>query len=132
MGLIAAGVNAIKLGKDDWVAGMTEISGKGEITWVASNGLAWRVALEDFPIQGRYGQGVIGCRLDPGVRIVGICFGKKNHQYALHFQKAAAKIYRMDEVPIIRRAAKGYELVKTGPREKVIYMAQTRDYQEEE
>ncbi len=130
MGLVAAGVNAIKLGKDDWVSGMTELSGKGEIAWVTSNGLAWRVGLDDFPVQGRYGQGVIGCRLEPGVRVIGLCFGKKNAQFALHFQKAAAKLYRMDEIVLTRRAGKGIELVKTGPGEKVIRWVQVNDLSE--
>jgi DNA gyrase subunit A len=127
MGLVAAGVNAIKLGKDDWVTGMTELAGKGELSWIASNGLAWRVGLDDFPVQGRYGQGVIGCRLEPGVRVIGICYGKKNHQYALHFQKAAANVFRMDEVTLTLRAGKGVELIKIGPGEKVTQLVQVKE-----
>ena len=56
MGLLAAGVNGIKLGVGDVVIGAQVLPVKGEIFIVASDGKAKRVEEKDFPVQGRYGK----------------------------------------------------------------------------
>ncbi len=128
MGLIAAGVNAIKLATGDQVVGMVEMAGKGEVVLVGSNGIGWRIEPESFPVQGRYGQGVIGCRLDADVRIVGVVFGKKNHQYTLHFKKGAAKTLRIDEIEITRRAGKGAQLCKLATGDQILAIKTASDF----
>lgn len=124
MGLVAAGVNAIKLAEDDAVAGMVELAGKGDVALIANNGMAWRIEQEGFPIQGRYGQGVIGCRLGENVAIVGVAFGKKNFQFTLHFKKAAAKTYRLDDIPLTKRAGKGDLFVQLSTNDQIERIAQ--------
>jgi DNA gyrase subunit A len=119
MGLIAAGVNAIKLAPDDEVVGMVELDKKGEVVLIASNGISWRIELDNIPTQGRYGQGVIGCRLEIGAELVGVVFGKKNYQYALSFKKAASKTYRVDDIGISRRAGRGEQLVKLAAGDRI-------------
>ena len=49
MGLLAAGVNGIKLGVGDEVIGAEIIPGKGEVFVIASDGKAKRVPISDFP-----------------------------------------------------------------------------------
>lgn len=120
MGLVAAGVNAVKLTAKDEVSGMIALAGKGDVVLIASNGMGWRIALDGFPVQGRYGQGVIGCRLDEGVELVDLVFGKKNHQFTLHFKKAAAKTCRIDEIGLTKRAGKGEPLVKLAAGDRII------------
>ncbi len=119
MGLIAAGVNAIKLAAKDGVAGMVEIARKGDVVLVASNGLGWRIEPDGFPLQGRYGQGVIGCRLDAGIELIGAVFGKKNYQFTLHLKKAAAKTCRVDDIAYTRRAGKGEQLLQLSAADRV-------------
>ncbi len=111
MGLIAAGVNALKLGSDDQVAGMVEIKKGLEVFAVSSDGKGWRMEENVFPIQGRYGQGVNTCKLKPGSMMIGLAVGKKNTQIALHLKKAAAKIIRLDEIPVGKRATSGKTLL---------------------
>ncbi len=111
MGLVAAGVNALKLAVDDSVAGMVEVKKGLEIFAVSSDGKGWRVEEEGFPVQGRYGQGVNTCKLKPGSQMVGLAVGKKNTQIALHLKKSAAKIIRMDEIQIGKRATSGKVLL---------------------
>ena len=127
MGMVAAGVNALKLAAEDVVVGMVELLGKGEVVIIASNGSGWRIETDGFPVQGRYGQGVIGCRLDAGVELTGVVFGKKNHQYALHFKKAAAKTYRIDELGLTRRASKGEQLIQLPAGDRVTRIVETSD-----
>ena len=119
MGLIAAGVNALKLGGDDEVAGMVEIIKGSEIVLLSSDGKGWRVPEEGFPVQGRYGQGVITCRLNPGCRVAGITSGKKNTQISLHFKKAAAKVIRLDDVPTCNRATQGKPALEVKAGEEI-------------
>jgi len=105
MGLVAAGVNGIKLANKDEVIAGERVSGDGEVFLLARDGCAWRVAVEEFPLQGRYGQGVIACRLGQGVRLVGGMFGKPTQGGILHYEKAAARATRLDETPLVKRAS---------------------------
>jgi len=128
MGLIAAGVNAIKLASTDEVVGMAELAGKGEVVLVSSNGTSWRIEMENIPVQGRYGQGVIGCRLEKGVELVGVVFGKKNYQYALKFKKAAAKACRIDDIGISRRAGRGEQLAQPAAGDRITKIIKSSDF----
>ncbi|HOS52936.1 MAG TPA: DNA gyrase C-terminal beta-propeller domain-containing protein, partial [Anaerolineaceae bacterium] len=119
MGLLAAGVNAIKLSAGDEVAGMIEIARKGDVVLVASNGAGWRVEPDGFPLQGRYGQGVIGCRMADGVGLIGVVFGKKNFQYTLHLKKAAAKTCRVDDIGYTKRAGKSEQILQLASGDRV-------------
>lgn len=130
MGLIAAGVNAIKLAPNDEVVGMVELEKKGEVVLISSSGTSWRVEQDNIPLQGRYGQGVIGCRLEKGVELVGVVFGKKNYQYALRFKKAAAKTYRIDDIGISRRAGRGEPLVTPTAGDRVVQVIKPSDHGE--
>ncbi len=58
MGRGAAGVRGIKLPPDHEVIALT-IVGEGMILSATENGFGKRTAIEDFPVQGRGGQGVI-------------------------------------------------------------------------
>ena len=130
MGLIAAGVNAIKLAQTDEVVGMTELAGKGEVVLVSSSGTSWRIEMENIPVQGRYGQGVIGCRLEKGVELVGVVFGKKNYQFALKFKKAAAKACRIDDIGISRRAGRGEQLAQPAAGDRITKIIKAFDFGE--
>ncbi len=112
MGLIAAGVNAVKLGKEDRVAGMVDLAGKGELLFISSDGLGWRILPEEFPVQGRYGQGVVVGKLKPGSQLVGVVFGKKNQTFTTFFKKIASKAFRIDVIPAGKRGLVGKPLLE--------------------
>ncbi|MGC8855258.1 MAG: DNA gyrase subunit A [Anaerolineae bacterium] len=105
MGLIAAGVNGIKLGVGEEVIGLEVLPAEGEIFLVASDGKAKRVDPKEFPPQGRYGRGVIAWELSKGVRLVGMASGKGNAVVTLHLLKGAPKSCRLDEAPLRKRSA---------------------------
>ncbi|GAB4502288.1 MAG: DNA gyrase subunit A [Anaerolineales bacterium] len=114
MGLVAAGVNGIKLGIGDQVVGAVvngyaadarkSTDGGAEVFLVCSDGRAKRVPLKEFPVQGRYGKGVIAWELALGVTLAGLALGKPNHSVTLHLRKAAAKQTRLDEAALKKRA----------------------------
>jgi DNA gyrase/topoisomerase IV subunit A len=122
MGLVAAGVNAIKLGVGDEVVGAETLAGDaGEVLLVSSDGKAKRVAVKDFPSQGRYGRGVIGWDMPLGTKLAGIATGKPNSQITIHLLKAAAKAARLDEAGLKKRAAtRGDLIVEVKPGDVVL------------
>lgn len=111
MGLIAGGVSGIKLSPNDAVCAAQIVKPGLEALLLASNGQGWRLAVDDFPLQGRYGQGVITCKLPPRADLVGLLVGKKNTTGWIHMQVLAAKQVRVDEIPAVKRGAAGKELV---------------------
>jgi len=120
MGLIAAGVMAIKLKKGDEIIGASKLSGKDQVFIVASNGYAKRVPAKQFPQQGRHGQGVVAWKLPPNVSIVGFSTGQDTNRVALHFKKLAAKASRFDSTPLRGRATKGKKIQQLKPNDEVI------------
>jgi DNA gyrase subunit A len=121
MGLVAAGVNGLKLGDKDEVVGMAILPAEGEIFLITSDGKAKRVGEKDFPVQGRYGKGVIAWDISDKVRLAGAVADKPNHMATIHLTKAAPKSTRLDEVSIRKRAAtKGDVIVEVKPGEEVV------------
>ncbi len=104
MGLVAAGVNGIKLGIGDLVVGADVLPKKGDIFLITSEGKGKRITAKDYPAQGRYGKGVILWKLPDGERLAGLAVGKGTQTITLHLLKAAAKSARLDEAPMRKRA----------------------------
>ncbi len=127
MGLLAAGVNAVKLGKEDGVAGMVDLHGSGELLFLGSDGLGWRIAPADFPVQGRYGQGVVIGKLKPGSQLVGVVFGKKNQAFTVFFKKIASKSFRVDAIPVGKRGLVGKPLLELKSLDVALRVMTTQD-----
>jgi DNA gyrase subunit A len=121
MGLVAAGVNGIKLDVGQEVIGAEVIPSQGEIFFIGTDGKAKRVDAKDFPSQGRYGKGVIAWDLPRGVKLAGMVMGKGNWIATIHLLKAAAKSARLDEAQLRKRAAtRGDALVEIKAGDAVI------------
>jgi len=107
MGLVAAGVNGIKLKANDQVL-TGAIASSGETIFVlANNGVAWRIYESDVPSQGRYGQGVILCKLKPGQFLAGGLIESNKQAVFCHFKKSASKPVKVESVHITKRSASG-------------------------
>ncbi len=120
MGLVAAGVNGIKLDDGVELVGAEILPAEGEIFFMSSDGKAKRVAEKEFPIQGRYGKGVTAWDLPKKVTIAGVASGKPNHIATIHTSKGAPKSARLDAATIRKRAAtKGDAIVEVKPGETV-------------
>jgi len=105
MGLVAAGVNGVKLGVGDEVTGAEVVPEKGDIFVLTSDGKAKRIPVTDIPTQGRYGRGVIFWNLAMGIRLAGLATGKPNNVATVHLLKMAPKSTRLDAAPVRKRAA---------------------------
>jgi DNA gyrase subunit A len=121
MGLVAAGVNGMKLDDKDEVVGAEILPTGGEIFLLTNDGKAKRVEEKDFPTQGRYGKGVIAWELHPKERLVGLVADKPNHMATIHLSKGAPKSTRLDAAGLRKRAAtKGDVVVEVKPGEEVV------------
>ncbi|MEP7134577.1 MAG: DNA gyrase subunit A [Chloroflexota bacterium] len=121
MGLVAAGVNGMKLDDNDEVVGSEILPGEGEVFLITNDGKAKRVSEKDFPAQGRYGKGVNAWSLSSREKLVGVVSGKPNHMATIHLSKGAPKSTRLDAVALRKRAAtKGDHVVEIKPGEEVV------------
>ena len=107
MGLVAAGVNGIKLKEGDYVVGISLIDNKDSVALLTRKGLAKRVKAEDYPLQGRYGQGVISWKLAKDDQIVIQTAGKLSDKLICHFRKSASKVFTITNAVERTRAANG-------------------------
>jgi DNA gyrase/topoisomerase IV subunit A len=121
MGLVAAGVNGVKLGVGDEVIGAQLLPADGDVFVLASDGKAKRIAQTEFPSQGRYGRGVILWDLPKGVKLVGLALGKGTQVVTLHLLKAAPKMTRLDEAGLKKRATtRGDAVVEVKPGDTLL------------
>jgi len=111
MGLVAAGVNGMKLEDKDAVVGMEILPAQGEIFILLNDGKAKRVPEKDFPKQGRYGKGVVAWSLSKKETIAGVASGKPNAMATIFLSKGAPKSARLDAAAIRKRAASKGDLV---------------------
>ncbi len=123
MGLVAAGVNGIKLSSGDYLIAGFRLKDDAEALLLANNGLAWRIPTESIPCQGRYGQGVYACKLKDGEELVGVLAGKNTQSGVVHFQKAAAKSIRVDAVPQSRRNVRGKAAFPIKDNDDIFYLS---------
>ncbi len=105
MGLMAAGVNGIKLEDRDEVVGAEILPTQGELFFITKDGKAKRIDPDEFPRQGRYGKGVRAWSLPKNVKIAGITSGKSNWTITIHTAKSAPRSHRLDEAAVRKRAA---------------------------
>ena len=131
MGLIAAGVNGIKLRSNDSVVGFDQVLDGGMVMLLASNGFAWRIGKVEFPLQGRYGQGTIACRMPADGVLVGVMNGKFLGQDGIaHFKTAAARMISIGDAVETKRARAGKEALPTKSADVIIGLTAKMDYVE--
>jgi DNA gyrase subunit A len=120
MGMVAAGVNGIKLKEDDYVIGADVVKKKDSILVINKNGYGKRVEEKDYPVQGRYGQGVITWKLAAGDQLVVQHAGKLTDRVICHFEKAASKFVKIGDAPLRTRAANGQKVLELKAKDEVI------------
>ncbi|HRQ23298.1 MAG TPA: hypothetical protein PLF42_07715, partial [Anaerolineales bacterium] len=82
---------------------------------------AKRVDVKDFPVQGRYGKGVVAWDLPSKVTLAAIASGKPNYVATIHLSKGAPKSTRLDAAGSRKRAStKGDLIVEVKPGEEVL------------
>ena len=87
---------------------------------MASDGLAKRVKVSQFPAQGRYGQGVTAWKLSGDLKLIGLAVDKPNREVGIHLAKLAAKRVRLDDAPVRTRPSNGKSVVDLKEGDRVV------------
>jgi len=122
MGLPAGGVMGIKLEDDeDRVVSLAIAQARSDLFVVTEDGNAKRTSLSEYPIQGRYGQGVITIRTsDPDERLAGGCVLQSRDPVILVTEKGAAKTTLAKNAPRKSRATIGESVIALRKQDKVV------------
>ena len=121
MGLSAGGVMGIKLkGADDGVVGMALARPRASLWVIADNGFAKRTPLSEYPVQGRYGQGVITIRLPRTARaLAGAVVGTADSKVTVITTRGITKTMRLKTAPQTARARQGERVIAMTVRDQV-------------
>ncbi len=117
-GLSASGVMGIRLEPDAQVVGMGIANPRAEVLVVTTDGKAKRVAVKDFPLQGRHGKGVLVWR--GGEALAGAVLGEAEDRAVVHLARAPARSVRFGDAPRRSRAAGGKALVDVKGNDRVV------------
>ncbi len=121
MGLVAGGVKGIRLNDSDDGVVALELVRPGTLLWsITDNGLAKATPIDQYPLQGRYGQGVINLRLPAGAEEVAAAIvGPEAMEIAICTTRGELFKSRIDQAIIGSRSIKARPLLKFGQRARV-------------
>jgi len=121
MGRTARGVRGIRMQKGQWMVDMIIPQPGGQILAVSENGYGKRTAVEEFPIKGRGGQGVIGIQASTrNGSIVGAVQVADADEIMLISDKGTLVRIRVDEVSLQGRNTQGVRLIKLKEGERLV------------
>ncbi|MFA5836661.1 MAG: DNA topoisomerase (ATP-hydrolyzing) [Bellilinea sp.] len=127
MGLVAAGVNGIKLSSNDQLIGAARILPEFDLLLVGRDGKAWRLPTAQLPVQGRYGQGAIACKPQLGAELVSLAYSHPGQEFVIHLKDATNKVETIDAIPAGRRQSTGKPLVTLKPGDQVTGLTMIED-----
>jgi DNA gyrase subunit A len=132
MGRGAAGVRGIRLPKGDEVIALS-IMHEGLILTATENGYGKRTPIEDFPIQGRGGQGVIAIQTtDRNGKTVGALQVADEDEVMLISSNGTLVRTGVDDISIMGRNTQGVRLIRVGESQRLVGLARIEAIEEEE
>ena len=121
MGLPAGGIAGIKLkGDEDGVVAM-ELARPGTMVWsITDDGLAKATSIDEYPTQGRAGQGVVCLKLPKGsLEMVTLVVGDVDTRLLIKMTTGTINPHQMNKAKVGSRAIKPAAVAKAGPRSRV-------------
>ncbi len=91
-----------------------------DLLLVREDGHAKRVALSQFPVQGRHGKGVLAWKAAGGAQLAGAALGVEDDRVAVHQARSAAKSLRVGDAPRRTRGAAGKALIEVKDSDRVV------------
>jgi len=121
MGLRAGGVKGVKLGsRSDEAVGMVIFESGASLWTITEDGYAKSSMMDDYPLQGRHGQGVITYkRPNKQSRLAAAAVGYQDDTIVIMTNKKKPKYMRMSLAPALGRNTTGTSVVALGENEKV-------------
>jgi DNA gyrase subunit A len=132
MGRGAAGVRGIKLPQGHEVIGLS-IMHDGLILTATENGYGKRTPVDDFPIQGRGGQGVIAIQTtDRNGRTVGAIQVADEDEVMLISSNGTLVRTGVDDISIMGRNTQGVRLIRVGGGQRLVGLARIEAIEEDD
>ncbi|NIV18106.1 MAG: DNA gyrase subunit A [Woeseiaceae bacterium] len=131
MGRGAAGVRGIKLPPDHEVIALTIVS-DGLILTATENGYGKRTAVEDFPVQGRGGQGVIAIQTsERNGRTVGAVQVRDEDEIMLISSSGTLVRTAVDDISVQGRNTQGVRLIRVEEEQRLVGLARIESIEED-
>ncbi len=131
MGRGAAGVRGIRLAKEHEVIALT-IVGDGMLLTATENGFGKRTAMDDFPVQGRGGQGVIAIQTtERNGRTVGALQVMEDDEIMLISSSGTLVRTPVSEISIIGRNTQGVRLIRVEDGQRLVGLARIEVVEDE-
>ena len=132
MGRGAAGVRGIKLPSDHELIALSIID-DGLILTATENGYGKRTPVDDFPVQGRGGQGVIAIQTsDRNGRTVGAAQVGEEDEIMLISSNGTLVRTPVDDISIQGRNTQGVRLIRVGSEQRLVGVARIVSIEEDE
>ena len=128
MGLPAGGVMGIKLAHDaDGLVRMDVVKTGGYLWSITDNGLAKATLLDEYPTQGRYGQGVINMRLPKDAsEVAAAVTGAADDLVVITTATGNTKKIKIKQTTIGSRHIKPRAVLKIGMRNRITGAVRTQ------
>lgn len=133
MGRTAAGVRGLRLGGPDDEVIALSIPDKNVVLIATENGYGKRTPLEEFPVQGRGGQGVIAIQTsERNGRAVGALEVSQDDEIMLISSAGTLVRTPAAEVSVMGRNTQGVRLIRLDKGDKLVGLARVEVLQEQE
>ena len=133
MGRTAAGVRGLRLGGPDDEVIALSIPDKNLMLIATENGYGKRTPLDEFPVQGRGGQGVIAIQTsDRNGRTVGALQVSQDDEILLISSAGTLVRTPAAEISVMGRNTQGVRLIRLDKGDKLVGLARVEVLQEEE
>ncbi|MDR2213670.1 MAG: DNA gyrase subunit A [Pseudomonadales bacterium] len=131
MGRVSRGVRGIRLQSGQRMVDMIIPQTGGQILAVSENGYGKRTAVEEFPLKGRAGQGVIGIQASTrNGAIVGALQVFEGDEIMLISDKGTLVRTRVDEIGLQGRNTQGVRLIKLKEGERLVGVERVQEPEE--
>jgi DNA gyrase subunit A len=132
MGRSAAGVRGIKLPAGDEVIALS-VMRDGLILTATENGYGKRTPIDDFPVQGRGGQGVIAIQTtDRNGKTVGALQVADDDEVMLISSNGTLVRTGVDDISIMGRNTQGVRLIRVGKDQRLVGLARIEAIEDDE
>ncbi|MDX1605691.1 MAG: DNA gyrase subunit A, partial [Candidatus Competibacterales bacterium] len=123
MGRNARGVRGMRLARDGRVIALIVVD-RGAILTVTKNGYGKRTAIDDYPVYGRGGQGVISIQTsERNGRVIGAVQVDDDHELMLITNGGTLVRTRVAEISLLGRNTQGVKLISLHGEENLIGLA---------
>ncbi len=132
MGRTAAGVRGIKLPKGQQVISLI-IADEGDVLTATENGYGKRTKMDQYPVHGRGGQGVVSIQVsERNGAVVGAVLVSEENQIMLISDGGTLVRTRVSEVSVMGRNTQGVRLIDLDENERLVGLATIVEEESEE